>query len=162
MSSVSPTNQDLSNDATFSQIKSRVPVPLNIEIKDMVYNFIIWKVITQLNEKQFLTVPYHHHCHCWHCQICVQIIFWVVLIDFHWSLNRPKRSKNCKVSQVCTSWKSEAKNVTFHCAVFFLNLHNSGRSRVPSGLQWHRGLLQSAMCSDKSLQHGGSRVLQLT
>ena len=28
MSSVSPTNQDLSNDTTFSQIKSRVPVPL--------------------------------------------------------------------------------------------------------------------------------------
>jgi len=29
MSSVSPTNQDLSNDTIFSQIKSRVPVPLN-------------------------------------------------------------------------------------------------------------------------------------
>jgi len=29
MSSVSPTNQDLSNDTTFSKIKSRVPVPLN-------------------------------------------------------------------------------------------------------------------------------------
>ena len=28
MSSVSPTHQDLSNDTTFSQIKSRVPVPL--------------------------------------------------------------------------------------------------------------------------------------
>ena len=28
-SSVSPTNQDLSNDTTFSQIKSRFPVPLN-------------------------------------------------------------------------------------------------------------------------------------
>ena len=28
MSSVSPTNQDLSYDTTFSQIKSRVPVPL--------------------------------------------------------------------------------------------------------------------------------------
>jgi len=28
MSPVSPTNQDLSNDTTFSQIKSRVPVPL--------------------------------------------------------------------------------------------------------------------------------------
>ena len=28
-SSVSPTNQDLSNDTTFSQIKSRVPVPLS-------------------------------------------------------------------------------------------------------------------------------------
>ena len=28
MSSVNPTNQDLSNDTTFSQIKSRVPVPL--------------------------------------------------------------------------------------------------------------------------------------
>ena len=27
-SSISPTNQDLSNDTTFSQIKSRVPVPL--------------------------------------------------------------------------------------------------------------------------------------
>jgi len=27
-SSVSPTNQDLSNDTTFSQIQSRVPVPL--------------------------------------------------------------------------------------------------------------------------------------
>jgi len=27
-SSVIPTNQDLSNDTTFSQIKSRVPVPL--------------------------------------------------------------------------------------------------------------------------------------
>ena len=25
---MSPTNQDLSNDTTFSQIKSRVPVPL--------------------------------------------------------------------------------------------------------------------------------------
>ena len=31
MSSVSPTNQDLSNDTTFSQIKSRVPVPLRDE-----------------------------------------------------------------------------------------------------------------------------------
>ena len=29
-SSVSPTNQDLSNDTTFSQIKSRIPVPLMI------------------------------------------------------------------------------------------------------------------------------------
>ena len=29
MSSVSPTNQDLTNDTTFSQIKSRVPVPLS-------------------------------------------------------------------------------------------------------------------------------------
>ena len=29
MSSVSPTYQDLSNDTTFSQIKSRVPVPLS-------------------------------------------------------------------------------------------------------------------------------------
>jgi len=28
-SSVSPTNQNLSNDTNFSQIKSRVPVPLN-------------------------------------------------------------------------------------------------------------------------------------
>ena len=28
MSSVSPTHQDLSNDTTFSQIKSCVPVPL--------------------------------------------------------------------------------------------------------------------------------------
>ena len=28
MSSVSPTHQDLSNDTTFSQFKSRVPVPL--------------------------------------------------------------------------------------------------------------------------------------
>ena len=28
MSFVSPTHQDLSNDANFSQIKSRVPVPL--------------------------------------------------------------------------------------------------------------------------------------
>ena len=28
-SSVSPTHQDLSNDTTFSQIKSRVPVPLS-------------------------------------------------------------------------------------------------------------------------------------
>ena len=28
MLSVSPTNQDLSNDTTFSQIKSHVPVPL--------------------------------------------------------------------------------------------------------------------------------------
>ena len=27
---MSPTNQDLSNDTTFSKIKSRVPVPLNI------------------------------------------------------------------------------------------------------------------------------------
>ena len=27
-SSVSPTHQDLSNDTTFSQIESRVPVPL--------------------------------------------------------------------------------------------------------------------------------------
>ena len=27
--SVSPANQDLSNDTTFSQIKSRVPVPLS-------------------------------------------------------------------------------------------------------------------------------------
>ena len=26
---MSPTHQDLSNDTTFSQIKSRVPVPLN-------------------------------------------------------------------------------------------------------------------------------------
>ena len=31
MSSVSPTNQDLSNDTTFSQIKSRVPVPLRMK-----------------------------------------------------------------------------------------------------------------------------------
>ena len=30
MSSVSPTNQDLSNDTTFGQIKSRVPVPLKV------------------------------------------------------------------------------------------------------------------------------------
>ena len=28
-SSVRPTHQDLTNDTTFSQIKSRVPVPLN-------------------------------------------------------------------------------------------------------------------------------------
>ena len=28
---MSPTHQDLSNDTTFSQIKSRVPVPLNSE-----------------------------------------------------------------------------------------------------------------------------------
>ena len=28
---LSPTNQDLSNDTTFSQIKSRVPVPLNMD-----------------------------------------------------------------------------------------------------------------------------------
>ena len=33
MSSVSPTHQDLSNYATFSQIKSRVPVPLNMTFK---------------------------------------------------------------------------------------------------------------------------------
>ena len=32
MSSVSPTNQDLSNDTTFSQIKSRVPVHLKMLI----------------------------------------------------------------------------------------------------------------------------------
>jgi hypothetical protein len=30
MSSVSPTNQDLSNDTTLTQIKSRVPVPLSV------------------------------------------------------------------------------------------------------------------------------------
>ena len=35
MSSVSPTNQDLSNDTTFSQIKSRVPVPLRA-LKNMI------------------------------------------------------------------------------------------------------------------------------
>ena len=29
---MSPTHQDLSNDTTFSQIKSCVPVPLNIKI----------------------------------------------------------------------------------------------------------------------------------
>jgi len=33
MSSVSPTNQDLSNDNTFSQIKSHVPVPLRDQWK---------------------------------------------------------------------------------------------------------------------------------
>ena len=32
---MSPTHQDLSNDTTFSQIKSRVPVPLNI-LRDFV------------------------------------------------------------------------------------------------------------------------------
>ena len=31
MSSVIPTNQDLSNDTTFSKIKSRVPVPLRLK-----------------------------------------------------------------------------------------------------------------------------------
>jgi len=31
MSSISPTNQELSNDTTFSQIKSHVPVPLKVE-----------------------------------------------------------------------------------------------------------------------------------
>jgi len=35
---VSPTHQDLSNDTTFSQIKSRVPVPLRGEIQQE--NFI--------------------------------------------------------------------------------------------------------------------------
>ena len=34
---ISPTNQDLSNDTTFSQIKSLVPVPL--------IHGIIWKTI---------------------------------------------------------------------------------------------------------------------
>ena len=33
MSSVSPTQQDLSNDTTFSQIKSRVPVPISQKFK---------------------------------------------------------------------------------------------------------------------------------
>ncbi len=33
MSSVSPTNQDLSIDTTFSQIKSRVPVPLTGKVE---------------------------------------------------------------------------------------------------------------------------------
>ena len=36
-SSVSPTNQDLSNDTTFSQIKSRVPVPLTTQEKSQFF-----------------------------------------------------------------------------------------------------------------------------
>ena len=48
MSSVSPTNQDLSNDTTFSQIKSRVPVPLShvektgfCKMAPFAYNFVL-------------------------------------------------------------------------------------------------------------------------
>ena len=39
MPSVSPTHQDLSNDTTFSQIKSRVPVPLRMRA------FVIFPII---------------------------------------------------------------------------------------------------------------------
>ena len=35
---MSPTNQDLSNDTTFSQIKSRVPVPLSLIISFRIIN----------------------------------------------------------------------------------------------------------------------------
>ena len=34
---MSPTHQDLSNDTTFSQIKSRVPVPLSIRIFSRIF-----------------------------------------------------------------------------------------------------------------------------
>ena len=43
MSSVSPTNQDLSNDTTFSQIKSRVPVPLKQHNKEKIFFAFICK-----------------------------------------------------------------------------------------------------------------------
>ena len=46
MSSVSPTNQDLSNDTTFSQIKSCVPVPLNIKTDLSFKPFIHMRVCT--------------------------------------------------------------------------------------------------------------------
>ena len=41
MVSVSPTNQDLSNDTTFSQIKSRVPVPLKVGSGSAAKNLIL-------------------------------------------------------------------------------------------------------------------------
>ena len=59
MSSVSPTHEDLSNDTTFSQIKSRVPVPLNDPALKM-QNFIFARffassffvILFQLSERK--------------------------------------------------------------------------------------------------------------
>ena len=57
---MSPSHQDLSNDTTFSQIKSRVPVPLKTQInylkkKKLVYSGAFWQFIKKrkgLNEKK--------------------------------------------------------------------------------------------------------------
>ena len=37
---MSPTHQDLSNDTTFSQIKSRVPVPLNSDFSKFIVDYV--------------------------------------------------------------------------------------------------------------------------
>ena len=51
---MSPTNQDLSNDTTFSQIKSRVPVPLDIRYKNSFSNYDMHtKWISILNRDSF-------------------------------------------------------------------------------------------------------------
>ena len=41
---MSPTHQDLSNDTTFSQIKSRVPVPLNTGNKSIFANISLYNL----------------------------------------------------------------------------------------------------------------------
>ena len=60
---MSPTHQDLSNDTTFSQIKSRVPVPLNnsciifFTIKAGKHYFIqIFQSVANWNTSSKLTV----------------------------------------------------------------------------------------------------------
>ena len=55
---MSPTHQDLSNDTTFSQIESRVPVPLSLGCKNKFY-FFIYKI----------TPPFDHwgsSAHSWY------------------------------------------------------------------------------------------------
>ena len=66
---MSPTHQDISNDTTFSQIKSRVPVPLKgqcykiFEVEFLLPNFF-WFQLTDNNSDIFTEV------------------FWWIQIDF--------------------------------------------------------------------------------
>ena len=54
MSSVSPTNQDLSNYTTFSQIKSRVPVPLKGIFRQQSAAAVFFLAFLKLLKKQGL------------------------------------------------------------------------------------------------------------
>ena len=62
MSSVSPTNQDLSNDTTFRQIKTRVPVPLNknllcVFLSETICTFVSIGNRQNIETKSTLKVP---------------------------------------------------------------------------------------------------------
>ena len=61
---MSPTHQDLSNDTTFSQIKSRVPVPLSLQIVEEWRDTVICILPAHIcRVLQVFPVLGHRECH---------------------------------------------------------------------------------------------------